>query len=111
MADPTPPRRRRRVPLFWRVPAALRLLNDPAAKLWEKLLLVGAVIYVVWPFDLIPDLAPILGMADDFGVVAIAAVTLQKSLERYADGMPTVLPPKEPGAPAKKDIVLPPRKK
>ena len=71
------------LPVLWRVPAAWRLLRDPSARLWEKLLLVGAAGYVALPFDAIPDLAAFVGWLDDAGVVVASAALLQKSLARY----------------------------
>ena len=38
--------------LFW------RLLRDPRVALWTKAILIGAVLYVVLPFDLLPDVMP-----------------------------------------------------
>lgn len=74
---------RRRFPVLWRVPAAWRLVRDPAAPRWEKALLVAALGYVVFPFDLVPDLVPFFGWLDDVGVVALAAAALHRSLARH----------------------------
>lgn len=39
--------------------------------LWVILILVLAFIYIVSPYDLLPDLMPILGRIDDIGLVAL----------------------------------------
>jgi uncharacterized membrane protein YkvA (DUF1232 family) len=40
---------------------------------WAKALLLGALAYVVLPFDLLPDTLPFLGQVDDVVVVVAAA--------------------------------------
>lgn len=53
-------------------------LRDPEIPLWVKLLIVGALAYFISPIDAIPDFAPMVGFADDLGVLlmTIAAVSL-----------------------------------
>ena len=55
------------VRLYW------RLVHDPRVSIWAKALLVGALAYVVLPFDLIPDALPFVGEIDDLVIVAVAA--------------------------------------
>lgn len=47
---------------------AFALLRDPRAPLSSKLVIGAAILYVVWPFDLIPDI-PLIGWLDD-GLIA-----------------------------------------
>ncbi len=54
------------VRLYW------RLLHDRRVSIWPKAMLVAALAYVVFPFDLIPDVIPIVGEIDD-AVILIAA--------------------------------------
>ena len=49
-----------------------RLLRDPRVPPSRKLLLGGTVIYLVSPMDLIPEMLPILGWADDALLIAFA---------------------------------------
>lgn len=44
------------------------LVRDPAAPLSSKLLIAAAVLYVLLPFDLVPDI-PLVGWLDD-GLIA-----------------------------------------
>ena len=55
------------VRLYW------RLLRDGRVSIWPKALLLGAIAYVVLPFDLIPDVIPIVGEIDDLVVLVLAA--------------------------------------
>lgn len=47
------------------------------------LLIVAALVYVVWPVDLIPDVLPIIGLADDAGMLFIVARKLRDELARF----------------------------
>jgi uncharacterized membrane protein YkvA (DUF1232 family) len=49
-----------------------RLLADPRVEWWRKAVLVGAVIYLASPIDVVPDFIPIAGQVDDVIVVALA---------------------------------------
>jgi uncharacterized membrane protein YkvA (DUF1232 family) len=49
-----------------------RLLTDARVSGFPKLIIPAAILYVISPIDLIPDLALGLGQLDDLGVVALA---------------------------------------
>ena len=49
-----------------------RLLNDARVSGFPKLIIPAAILYVLSPIDLMPDLALGLGQLDDLGVVALA---------------------------------------
>ena len=67
-----------RLPQYLRL--AWRLLLDPAAPLLSRLLLVGAVIYGLSPFDLIPEaFLPHLGFGEDLLLFVLAVRHLIKS--------------------------------
>ena len=68
----------RRLPQYlW---LAWRLLWDPAAPLRGKLFLVGAVLYGILPFDLIPEgILPHIGFSEDLVLVVLAVRHLIKS--------------------------------
>jgi uncharacterized membrane protein YkvA (DUF1232 family) len=46
-----------------------RLVQDPRVNLAPKLVVLGALAYVVLPTDLVPDFVPGLGQADDVAVL------------------------------------------
>jgi len=53
-----------------------RLFKDRRVPAAEKALLVGAIIYVISPLDLIPDFFPFIGQVDDLYVVALVVLRL-----------------------------------
>ncbi len=48
------------------------LLKDPRVPRRTKLVVGAAAVYVVSPIDLIPEFIPVVGLADDFLLVAFA---------------------------------------
>jgi len=55
------------IKLYW------RLFWDKRVPIYLKLILIGAVLYVISPIDIIPDwLYPIIGEMDDVAVLFIA---------------------------------------
>lgn len=77
-AQLTPPRVLGIVTLIKRAPHYARLLlgmlSDGRVSLFDRLLVVASVLYVVSPLDLIPDMIPLLGQVDDL-VLVITAVS------------------------------------
>ena len=61
--------------LFQQARLAVRLLREPRVPLLLKAIPVVAVLYLISPLDLIPDVLPVLGQLDDLGVM-IAALEL-----------------------------------
>lgn len=74
----TPPRVLGLVGLIKRAPHYARLLlgmiADSRVSLFDRLLVVASVVYVISPLDLIPDVIPLLGQVDDL-VLVITAVS------------------------------------
>lgn len=48
------------------------LLQLPGIPKKDKAIIIGALGYFIMPFDLIPDITPITGYADDIGALALA---------------------------------------
>jgi uncharacterized membrane protein YkvA (DUF1232 family) len=51
------------VRLYW------RLFRDRRVSILPKALLVLTLAYVVWPFDMVPDVLPFAGEVDDLAIV------------------------------------------
>lgn len=67
-----------------RARALVRYFRDPAASILGKLFVLVAVLYVVSPVDLIPDV-PIVGWLDDIGVMSLAVAWMWKIVGRYRE--------------------------
>ena len=61
------------------VERALRLYyaaQEPNTPTWAKTVIYGALGYFIFPLDAIPDPTPLVGYADDLGVLAAAIATV-----------------------------------
>ncbi len=63
--------------------ALYRYMRDPQVHWTKKALVVATLVYLIVPVDAIPDVAPVIGFADDALVIAAAVKTLGKALEKY----------------------------
>ena len=45
--------------------------------------IIAAIVYLVFPIDLIPDFIPIAGQGDDFLILSIAYLLLSEDIEKY----------------------------
>lgn len=65
-----------------------RFMKDPLAD-WKPKAAIGlAILYLVWPIDLVPDLAPIIGWLDDIGITTFATAYLLYTANLYANEHP-----------------------
>ena len=53
-----------------------RMIKDTRVPTAEKALFIGAIIYVISPLDLIPDVLPFIGQVDDIYVVGLTLLRL-----------------------------------
>lgn len=49
-----------------------RALRHPGSPRWLKPAVALLALYLVWPADLVPDLMPVLGLADDLVLIPLA---------------------------------------
>jgi uncharacterized membrane protein YkvA (DUF1232 family) len=82
------------------LPRFLRLLGglmtDPRVAMLDKVLVVGAIAYIITPLDFIPDFIPFLGEVDDLFLLMMALRRLMQNagrpvLLRHWTGDPEVL--------------------
>ena len=60
-----------------------RYITDPNAAWLPKITLVAAVIYLLFPFDLYPDIFPIIGWLDDLGLNVLAIWYVLGAAKKY----------------------------
>ena len=65
------------------VQALWAMAKDPAAAWGSKAIAIGALLYLVSPIDLVPDVIPVLGLSDDAAVIAAAIAKLASDLQKY----------------------------
>lgn len=58
------------------------LITDPRVDILDKLLVAGAIAYVLIPEDVFPDFIPLIGEVDDVFVLVMALRQLMKSAGR-----------------------------
>lgn len=61
----------RQVPFLEDLIAAYYAMGDPATPLQARAVLVFALLYFLWTFDLVPDFLGVMGFADDATVLAM----------------------------------------
>jgi len=59
------------------------LMTDSRVAAIDKLLVVGAIAYIVTPIDLIPDFIPFIGEVDDVYLLVIALQRLISNAGRF----------------------------
>lgn len=64
--------------------AFMRFLRDKNAPLLPRIAALFAVLYVVIPFDVIPDVIPVIGWLDDIGAVALVLAWTASQVRKYA---------------------------
>jgi len=50
--------------------------QNPATPAWARSIIYGALGYFIFPLDAIADITPVVGYADDLGVLAAAVATV-----------------------------------
>lgn len=55
--------------------------KSPAVPKSSKMIIVGAISYLIFPVDLIPDFVPVVGLADDSAVVAAAVYKVMSHVD------------------------------
>jgi uncharacterized membrane protein YkvA (DUF1232 family) len=71
----------RRLPFAEDVLAAFYCATDPATERRVKITLIGAIAYFVMPFDVIPDVLPIIGFSDDAALLAAAIASVAGAIK------------------------------
>lgn len=66
-----------------KVRSLLEMIRDPSAAWTAKTLAIGALIYLISPFDAIPDFIPFVGLIDDAALIVAVVATLARQLDQY----------------------------
>jgi len=64
--------------IFTELRLAWRLLREPRVPVLAKAVPVLAILYVISPIDVIPDVLPVIGQVDDIGILVLAVKAFLK---------------------------------
>lgn len=67
-----------------KIQSLFQMVSDPKAAWTSKALAIGGLLYLISPFDAIPDVIPIAGLTDDAAVIVSVVSTLAFELSKYA---------------------------
>ena len=101
-----------RLLMLTRIPGLVfRLMLDRRVPLRLKLIIPAAVLYLISPIDLLPDLFPVLGHTDDLIVIILALasfllMTPRSVLQEHLTGRPAESPPTDTGAGQPREKVI-----
>ena len=69
--------------VWGKVQSLAQMIKDPNVAWKSKAVAIAALVYLVSPFDAVPDVIPLAGLADDVAVIAAVVSTLAVELEKY----------------------------
>jgi uncharacterized membrane protein YkvA (DUF1232 family) len=70
--------------------ALFRYMVDENIPWYKKTIVVAALAYFIMPVDAVPDLIPIIGYMDDFGVIAAVLGFLGREIQPYYSASPAM---------------------
>jgi len=66
--------------------AIVDFVLDKKAPIGPKLFIILALVYIISPADVLPDVFPIIGWIDDLGLTGIAIFILSRAVNHYISG-------------------------
>ncbi len=65
-----------------------KYVRSPRVARWKKMLGVLSVAYAILPFDLVPDVMPVIGWLDDVGFLTVAFGFIARDMAKHAKDAP-----------------------
>jgi uncharacterized membrane protein YkvA (DUF1232 family) len=72
-----------------RLKTIVALMRDPRVSKFPKILVVGAIVYLLLPVDAVPDMAPVVGWLDDLMFLVGALSLLLRAAPTGKPGAPS----------------------
>lgn len=63
----------------------IKYIKDDEVSVYKKLLILGSLLYLVFPMDIVPDFIIGLGLLDDAAVLLFVWNALKSELEEYEE--------------------------
>ncbi|MFH1620459.1 MAG: DUF1232 domain-containing protein [Patescibacteria group bacterium] len=64
-------------------PSIIAYLRDSKSDWKPKIFFILALLYLIFPFDVLPDIFPFIGWLDDLGLLSLAMVYILNASTRY----------------------------
>ena len=68
-----------------RIRLLIQYLRDKDVSIFRKLLIIGSLLYLVSPVDIVPDYIIGLGILDDITVLSFVWIALKSELDDYSN--------------------------
>lgn len=68
-----------------RIKLTMQYLKDKNVSVFKKLLIIGSLLYLVFPVDIVPDFIIGLGILDDITVLTFIWVALKSEIDDYGN--------------------------
>ncbi len=72
--------------MFKRLKLTIKYMKDKEVSFFKKLLIIGSLLYLVFPVDIVPDFIIGLGILDDITVLTFIWLALKSELDEYGKG-------------------------
>lgn len=69
-----------------RIKLTIQYLKDRDVPVFKKLLIIGSLLYLVFPADIVPDFIIGFGILDDITVITFIWLTVKSELDEYIKG-------------------------
>lgn len=66
-----------------RIKLTIQYMKDRNVSVFKKLLIIGSLLYLVFPVDIVPDFIIGLGILDDITVLAFIWLALKSEIDAY----------------------------
>lgn len=63
----------------------IKYIKDDGVSAYKKLLILGSLLYLIFPFDIVPDFMIGLGLLDDAAVILFVWNALKSELKEYEE--------------------------
>ncbi|WP_053956861.1 YkvA family protein [Inediibacterium massiliense] len=73
------------IKVFKKTKGIYKFIKDPEVSKWKKIMIFGAIVYVISPIDLIPDPVFGLGWIDDGIVIGYIISRISNELDKYIE--------------------------
>jgi uncharacterized membrane protein YkvA (DUF1232 family) len=77
--------------MFKRLKLTIQYLKDKNVPFVKKLLILGSVLYLIFPVDIVPDFILGFGILDDIAVISFIWFALKSELDEYGKGKGTLI--------------------